>query len=32
MINQNQLSLFSFRKRWDTGKEGVIIGDNPVEQ
>ena len=27
MINQNQLSLLSFRKRSDTGGEGIIIGD-----
>ena len=30
MINQNQLSLLSFGKRWDTGGEGIIIGDNPL--
>ena len=30
MINQNQLSLLSFGKRWDTGGEGIIIGDNPA--
>ena len=28
MINQNQLSLLYFGKRWDTGGEGIIIGDN----
>ena len=28
MINQNQLSLLSFCKRWNTGREGIIIGDN----
>ena len=28
MINQNQLSLMSFGKRWNTGGEGIIIGDN----
>ena len=28
MINQNQLSLLSFGKRWDTGGEGIIIRDN----
>ena len=32
MINQNQLSLLSFGKRWDTGGEGIIIGDNPAGQ
>ena len=31
MINQNQLSLLPFGKRWDTGGEGIIIGDNPAE-
>ena len=31
MINQNQLSLFSFGKKWDTGGEGITIGDNPAE-
>ena len=30
MINQNQLSLLSFGKRWDTGAEGIIIGYNPI--
>ena len=30
MINQNQLSLLSFGKRWDRGGEGIIIGDNPL--
>ena len=31
MINQNHLSLLSFGKRWwDTGGEGIIIGDNPA--
>ena len=30
MINQNQLSLLSFGKGWDTGAEGIIIGDNPA--
>ena len=30
MINQNQLSLLSFGKKWHTGREGIIIGDNPA--
>ena len=30
MINQNQLSLLSFGKRWDTGGEGITIRDNPA--
>ena len=30
MINRNQLSFLSFGKRWDTGGEGIIIGDNPA--
>ena len=30
MINQNHLSLLSFGKRWHTGGEGIIIGDNPA--
>ena len=30
MINQNQLSLLSLCKNWDTGEEGIIIGDNPA--
>ena len=30
MINQNQLSLLSFGRRWVTGGEGIIIGDNPA--
>ena len=30
MINQNQLSLLSFGKWWDTGGGGIIIGDNPA--
>ena len=30
MINQNELSLLSFGKRWDTGEEGVIIEDDPA--
>ena len=28
MINQNHLSLLSFGKRWNTGGESIIIGDN----
>ena len=28
MINQNVLSLLSLGKRWDTGREGIIIGEN----
>ena len=32
MINHDQLSLLSFGKRWDTGGEGIIIGDNPAGQ
>ena len=28
IISQNQLSLLSFGKRWDTGGEGIIAGDN----
>ena len=31
MINQNQLNLLSFGKRWDTGGEGIFIGGNPAE-
>ena len=31
MINQNLLSLLSFGKRCDTGREGIIIRDNPAE-
>ena len=30
MINQNHLSLLPFVKRWDTEREGIIIGDNPA--
>ena len=30
MINQNQLSLQSFSKRWDTGREGIITENNPA--
>ena len=30
MVNQNQLSLLSFGKRWHAGGEGIIIGDNPA--
>ena len=30
MINQNQLNLLCFGKRWDTEGEGIIIGDNPA--
>ena len=30
MIHQNQLILLSFGKRWDTGREGIIIGNNPA--
>ena len=30
MINQNHLSLLCFDRRWDTGGEGIIIGDNPA--
>ena len=29
MINQNQLNLLSFGKRWHTGGDSIIIGDNP---
>ena len=32
MINQNQLSLLSFGKRCDTGREGIVIGNNPAGQ
>ena len=32
MINQNQLSLLCFGKRWDTGGEYIIRGDNPDGQ
>ena len=28
MINQNHLGLLSFGKKWDTGGEGIAIGDN----
>ena len=28
MVNENQLGLLYFGKRWDTGREGIIIGDN----
>ena len=28
MINQNILSLLSLGKRWDTGREGIIVGEN----
>ena len=30
MINQNQLSLLSFSKKWHTGGQCIIIGDNPA--
>ena len=30
MINQNQLNLLYFGKRWDKGGECIIIGDNPL--